>query len=286
MPILLLQEIIIGRKINKRGFVARGGGLIGVGVALTATLVSAAVENAASDVDTVPAFETDLAAEVQARLAERIVEATGARLLPNDAITDTGRSMSFLKSGKEQLLADAKSRGFEGKILDVRATFTGIQSSGIRSDGDETFKYVAQMDAGIVDSKTGNIDARSKCIATVPGGILLKIKADQKKAEEAYFAAVDAVGESTEVDVQGTDEHPTPETELPPRTYNGDENVENWYMYRPWHPAADSLLLVLVPPPEVSVERLIHVQVSIECFVIHDECQACQEQQVWTSAHS
>lgn len=215
----------ITRRINKR-FVSTGGagGLIGLGISLTATLVSAAVENASSDIDDIPALTEDMAAIIQAELMNRIVEKTGVVYDPAVSIPDPGRSMDFLTSGKENLMAAAKKAGHTGVILDVRTQSQGILSSGIRSAGDEQFTYVTIMEAGLIKATTGDVIGRSKCIFTSPAATRLKLEADRKRIAEAYEVALRE--QETELPANSEDpeysEAVSKKQELPPKTFEED----------------------------------------------------------------
>lgn len=215
----------ITRRIDKR-FISTGGagGLIGLGVVLTSALVSAAVENASSDIDDVPVVEDDMAALVQAELIERIVEKTGAIHDPAVSISDPAREMNFLTSGKEKLMAAVKKGGHSGVIVDVRTKSSGVLSSGIRSAGDEQFRYITVMEAGLIDAKSGAVIGRSKCIYTSPTATLQRLKADRKKIADAYEAALKAREAQP---LEGTEETASTdagskEAELPPKTFKED----------------------------------------------------------------
>lgn len=207
----------LDRSIRKRGIVVAGGGLIGLAVGLTATAISAAVENAASDIDAVPGFEADIAMLVEDGIGKRLEASTGVEFVASDSINDPNRSFSFTDDGKDALLTAAKQAGHQGQILDVRSDFSGIVSSGIRQAGAETFTYVTRLRAQVVDVKSGAVLAKSVCDTTVPAGTLEDVKRNVKEYPEAYAKALEAAAEAA--DAEDAHAQPAEPAKLPPETY-------------------------------------------------------------------
>lgn len=186
------------RRIAKRTFRTGGaGGLIGLGVALTMTAISAAAENISSDIDSLPEISEDIAALVQNKLAIRIAERTGATQDESFEISDATRTLDFQKAeARSQLIGKAKAGGLTGVILDVRSDGAAVVSSGIRAAGDETFRFLTRLNAGLVDSTTGAVIAKSICVYGTSAVTLVQFEKKQKQIAEAYANALEAQADS------------------------------------------------------------------------------------------
>ncbi len=180
-------------RIRKNQFVSRGGSLIGVAIALTATAVSAAVENAASDIDQMRTPEMDIAARVERELATAMAEETGAIYDPSSAIADDARSYTHNQGGQERLVAAAKALGHAGAVIDVRSESVGINSSGIRTSGPETFVLTTKLSVRVIDAVTGVELGRSQCNS---GRELGSLATYQRNVAE-YAAGAEAYAEAT-----------------------------------------------------------------------------------------
>lgn len=213
------------RRIKKQSFVVPAGGLIGLAVGLTATAISAAVENAASDIDSLPEVKADIAAMVEERLAQRIVEKAGVTYAPDSKIADAKNAFNFTDAGKDALMSVAQTAGHSGPILNVRSRFTGIVSSGLRQDGDETFDSVVVLDARVYDGKTGVELGKTECESVVPIGTLVTYEKKLERFADAYRKAIEEQAaqsvEAPDADAASSEgsEANEVEAELPPESF-------------------------------------------------------------------
>lgn len=211
--------------IQKRAFVAYGGGLIGAAVALTATAVSAAVENAASEIDQMPVLDVDVAARVEAAVGTKLAEETGLLFDPDTGIADPKREFGSPSEGISKITAAAKAAGHNGPVLDVRSVFTGIVSSGIRAgDNPETFWLVSQMTARVIDTGTGKVIAKSECDGRESIGTMARFNEKKLSYAKDYADAVAAQDAAASVE-QKRDEDTSDNLAskpLPAETYLSD----------------------------------------------------------------
>ncbi|MEM0923743.1 MAG: hypothetical protein AAGI13_11915, partial [Pseudomonadota bacterium] len=180
------------RRINKPGFIAAGGGLIGLAVVLTATAVVAVAENAASDVDAVQVPEADLAARVETRVMADLVAETGVLPVPAVLEDPEGRFLSTAE-GIGLTTKAAQAMGYEGAVLNVITLDHGIVSGGAAfQSGDEAFVYAANMRAVLIDAAEGTELARGVCNRSVQIGTLEEAGRSEVRVRETYAKALSA----------------------------------------------------------------------------------------------
>lgn len=173
-------------RIEKKAFV--GIGLIGAAVALAATAAIAAAENAASDIDEVTLPTNDPAAWIEERLLPVVAEELGVGTVVAEPILDTEDRFTGSIPGRSQAFEAAKAAGYDGLIFNVRNKAHGVLSEGAVAET-EHFRYIAELEAYLLDAADGNRLSYAICTANEPLGTLSAIEAENARLSSAYEEA-------------------------------------------------------------------------------------------------